>query len=227
MWAIMKKELKTIFYSPIGYIVIAAFLIVFGVLLYIMSLTNRSVDLSSVYYGTALYGLPIIVTVLTMRSFSEEKNKQTDQILYMSPRSTISIVFGKFFAIMSVILISLILSLIYFVILKSYGNPSFKLVLITILGFILLSMAYVSFGILVSSLTENQVVSAIITLVFLMLPLFLSFGNGALSYLSLIDLYSKFPVGVISAKEIIGLTSFTAMCILLIVLTIKRRKIYR
>ena len=71
------------------------------------------------------------------------------------------------------------------------------------------------------------VISAIITLVYLMLPLFLSFGNGALSYLSLIDFYKKFPSGVLSAKEIIGLISFTIMCLGLVVMVIKRRKSYR
>ncbi len=227
MWAVMKKELKTMFYSPMGYIVIAVFLLVFGGLFYIMTFANKSVDLNTVYYGTALYGLPIIVAVLTMRTFSEEKNKETDQILYMSPRSTLSIVLGKFFAVMSVILISIVFSLIYFVILKSYGNPKFLLVFITILGFILLSMAYVSLGILISSITENQVVSAIITLIFLMLPVFLSYGNGTLSYLGLINLYSKFPTGVVSFKEIIGLISFTIMCGGLTVFSIKKRKLYK
>lgn len=224
MWAIIKKEFKSTFFSPVGYIVIAMFLIIFSALFYVFSINNRSVDLSSIYYGTAIYGLPIITAVLTMKSFAEERSKDTEQLLFMSPRSTVSIVMGKFFAILAVIGVALVLSFIYYVLLLQCGIPSIKLVLITILGFILLSMAYISFGLLASSITESQVIAAIITLVFFMLPLFASFGDGIFSYLSLIDLFIKFSSGVISAKEVIGLLSFTVMCITLVVIIIKRRK---
>lgn len=224
MWAIIKKEFKSNFYSPIGYIVIAMFLIIFSTLFYVFSINNRSVDLSSIYYGTALYGLPIITTVLTMKSFAGEKSKDTEQLLFMSPRSTLSIVMGKFFAVLGVIVVALILSFMYYLVLLQCGVPNIKLILITMLGFLLLSMAYISFGLLASSITESQVVSAIITLVFLMIPLFASYGNGIFSYLSLIDLFIKFSSGVISVKEIVGLISFTTMCITLIVIVIKRRK---
>ncbi|MBO5349714.1 MAG: ABC transporter permease subunit [Clostridia bacterium] len=224
MWAIIKKEFKSTFFSPVGYIVIAMFLIIFSALFYVFSINNRSVDLSSIYYGTSIYGLPIITAVLTMKSFAEERSKDTEQLLFMSPRSTVSIVMGKFFAILAVIGVALVLSFIYYVLLLQCGIPSIKLVLITILGFILLSMAYISFGLLASSITESQVIAAIITLVFLMLPLFASFGDGIFSYLSLIDLFIKFSSGVISAKEVIGLLSFTVMCITLVVIIIKRRK---
>lgn len=224
MWAIIKKEFKSTFFSPIGYIVVAMFLIIFSTLFYIFSINNRSVDLSSVYYGTALYGLPIITAVLTMKSFAGEKSKDTEQLLFMSPRSTLSIVMGKFFSIVSIILVMLIMSFMYYLVLLQYGVPNIKLLLVTMLGFILLSMAYISFGLLASSITESQVVAAIITLVFLMSPLFASYGNGIFSYLSLIDLFIKFSSGVISVKEIVGLLSFTVMCITLIVIGIKRRK---
>ena len=224
MWAIIKKEFKSTFFSPIGYIVVAMFLIIFSTLFYIFSINNRSVDLSSVYYGTALYGLPIITAVLTMKSFAGEKSKDTEQLLFMSPRSILSIVMGKFFAIVGVILVMLIISFMYYFVLLQCGMPSIKMLLITMLGFLLLSMAYISFGLLASSITESQVVAAIITLVFLLSPLFASYGNGIFSYLSLIDLFIKFSSGVISVKEIVGLLSFTVMCITLIVIGIKRRK---
>lgn len=224
MWAIIKKEFKSNFFSPIGYIVVAMFLIIFSTLFYIFSINNRSIDLSNIYYGTALYGLPIITAVLTMKLFAGEKSKDTEQLLFMSPKSTLSIVMGKFLAIVGIILIMLIISFMYYFILLSCGVPNIKLVLITMLGFLLLSMAYISFGLLASSITESQVVAAIITLIFLMSPLFTSYGNGIFSYLSLIDLFTNFSLGVISVREIIGLISFTVMCITLIVIVIKCRK---
>lgn len=223
MWAIIKKEFKSTFFSPIGYIVVAIFLIIFSTLFYIFSINSRSIDLSSVYYGTALYGLPIITAVITMKSFSEERSKDTEQLLFMSPRSILSIVMGKFLAIVSVIVVTLIISFLYYLVLLQCGVPDIRLILVTMLGFLLLSMAYISFGLLASSMTESQVVSAIITLVFLMSPLFASYGNGIFSYLSLINLFTKFSLGVISAKEVVGLISFSVMCISLVVIGLKKR----
>ncbi|MBP3501881.1 MAG: ABC transporter permease subunit [Clostridia bacterium] len=223
MWAIIKKEFKSTFFSPIGYIVVAMFLIIFSTLFYIFSINSRSIDLSSIYYGTALYGLPIITAVITMKSFSEERSKDTEQLLFMSPRSTLSIVMGKFLAIVSVIVVTLIISFMYYLVLLQCGVPDIRLILVTMLGFLLLSMAYISFGLLASSITESQVVSAIITLIFLMSPLFASYGNGIFSYLSLINLFTKFSLGVISAKEVVGLISFSVMCISLVVIGFKKR----
>ena len=224
MWAIVKKEFKTIFYSPMGYIVVAMFLIVYSTIFYATAIASGSVDLSSTYYWTAVYGLPFIMAILTMRSFAEEKSKGTDQLLEISPKSIFSIVMGKFFALLGVIVVTLIISFMYYFILLKFGNPDIKLVLVTMLGFILLSMAYISFGIMISSLTENQVIAAVITLVFSIIPLFVSYGTGIFSNLALINLFQKFPANVISLKEVVGLLSFTVMCITLTILVIQRRK---
>lgn len=224
MWAIIKKEFKTMFYSPIGYIVVAMFLIIYSTIFYVTAIANGSVDLSSTYYWTAVYGLPFIIALLTMKSFAEERNKGTEQILLMSPRSTLSIVMGKFFSAVGVICVTLLLSFMYYFILLKFGTPDIKLVLITMLGFLLLSMAYISFGILVSSLTESQVISAIVTLVFSLIPLFIPNINGIFSNLALINLFEKFPTNVISLNEIVGLLSFTIMCITLTIVVIEKRK---
>ena len=224
MWAIIKKEFKSIFLSPIGYIVLAIFLIIFSSFFYFYTTTTRSVDLSTVYYAVALYGLPIITSLLTMKSFSEERNKGTEDLLFMSPRSISSIVMGKFISIFFVICVEVMFSLMYYLILLSFGTPNICVLILTIIGFLLLSAAYISFGILISSLTENQVISAIITLVFLTLPLFVPYGNGILSNLSIIDFYTKMPLGIISISEIIGLLSFTITCIALTIIGIKKRR---
>ena len=209
MWAITKKEFKTMFYSPIGYVIVAMFLIVYSSIFYVTAIASGSVDLSSTYYWTAVYGLPFIISLLTMRSFSEERSKGTEQLLEISPRSIFSIVMGKFLALLGVIVVTLIISFMYYFILLKFGNPDIKLVLVTMLGFILLSMAYISFG---------------ITLVFSIIPLFVSYGTGIFSNLALINLFQKFPANVISLKEVVGLLSFTVMCITLTILVIQRRK---
>lgn len=224
MWAIVKKEFKTIFYSPMGYIVVAMFLIVYSTIFYATAIASGSVDLSSTYYWTAVYGLPFIMAILTMRSFAEERSKGTGQLLEISPKSIFSIVMGKFFSMVGVICVTLIISFMYYFILLKFGNPDIKLVLITMIGFILLSMAYISFGMLVSSLTENQVIAAVVTLVFSLIPFFISYGDGIFSNLALINLFQKFPTNVISLKEIVGLLSFTIMCITITIIVIQRKK---
>lgn len=224
MWAIIKKEFKTFFYSPIGYIIVAMFLIIYSAIFYVTAIANGSIDLSSTYYWTAVYGLPFIMAILTMRSFAEENSKGTYQLLEISPKSILSIVMGKFFAMVGVICLTLLISFMYYFILLKFGTPDIKLVLVSMLGFILLSMAYISFGMLASSLTENQVIAAVITLVFSIIPLFVSYGDGIFSNLALITLFEKFSTNVISVDEIVGLLSFTVMCITLTVLVIQRKK---
>lgn len=227
MLAIIKKELKTMFYSPIGYIAIAAILLVFCGVFYMFTIAQRAVDVGTVYYGTAMYGLPIVIAILTMKSFAGEKSKETDQILFTAPRSNFSIVIGKILGIMSVVVISVALTLIYCVIISAYGTMNWKIIMMTILQFLLISLAYTSFGILVSSVTEHQVISAIITLAFLLLPVFFTFGSSALSYLLLMDFFVKIPVGIVSVREILCPILFTVTCITLELVLLKRRKLYR
>ena len=224
MWAVAKKDFKTLFFSPIGYIVVSIFLIVFGVIMYLLTISNRSIDFNIAYNSMAWYGLPIIISVLTMRSFSEERNKDTEKLLFSSSKGIISIISGKILAVTMVIGISIILSLLYCLLFAQFGNINFKLLLWTIVGFILLSIAYASFGVLISSLTESQVISAIITLVFLLLPIFFSYGNGVFSYLSLIDFFEKFSFGIISIKSIVVLITFSIACILLTNFEIQRKR---
>ena len=85
MTAILKKELKSYFLSPIGYVVMAIFLLCFSVFFYLTTFTSASVDLGGVYYYTALYGLIIIAPILTMRMFAEERKTGTEQLLLTSP----------------------------------------------------------------------------------------------------------------------------------------------
>lgn len=224
MWSIAKKDLKILFYSPIGYIVVSIFLFIFGVTIYIQALSSHSIDFNLAYNNLACYGLPIIISVLTMKSFSEEKSKDTDNLLFVNKKNILSIVGGKILAVFIVVVISLIISLIDCVVLLQYGTINFGVLMVSLIGFLLLSLAYISFGVLISSLTESQVISAIVTLVFLFLPLFFSFGQGFFSFLSLIDFYAAFSIGTIAIQSIFVYLSFTATCIILAILEIDRKR---
>ena len=224
MWAIFKKELKTYFLSPIGYIAIGIFMIMYSIFFYLTTITYGSVDMGNLYYATARYGLLLMIPLLTMRMFAEERKNGTEQLLLTSPRSVTAIVLGKFFAAVAVILITLILSIIYTVIISFFGNVNIPILIVTMIGFLLVAMAAISIGMLASSITENQIISAIITIVVLVAPWFLVDISTIFSSVDLIDKFLRFPYGLISISDTVCLLSITIMCILITIILIKRRK---
>ena len=227
MLAVLKKEFKSYFLSPIGYVVMGIFLLVFSVFFYLTALGNGSVDLGGLYYYTALYGLMIIVPILTMRMFAEERKSGTEQLILTSPVSMVGVVFGKLLAALAVIVITLLMSFMYFFIVNYFGNPNIKVVLVHMLGFILVSMAALSIGMFASSLTENQIISGVVTIAFLILSLFAQDFNSNLASLSVMNFYQKFSSGVISLREVVGLLSFTAMFVSFTIIVMQRRKLVK
>ena len=200
------------------------FLLAFSLSFYIL-LGGGAVKFEYIYTMLpTILALALIVPALTMRSFSEERKNGTEQLLLTSPRSITSIVLGKFLAAITVILITLVFSLIYFVIVSFFGRANITTILVTMFGFLLLAMAATSFGMLASSITENQIIAAIITMAFLVLPWFLPDINTTFSSINLMDKFMKFTYGLISISDMIGLITFTTMCILITIVFMKRRK---
>ncbi len=224
MWAIYKKELKSYFLSPIGYVAIGIFMVMYSIFFYLTTITYGSVFMGDLYYATARYGLLLIIPLLTMRIFAEERKNGTEQLLLTSPRSVTSIVLGKFLAAVTVILITLILSIIYPVIISFFGTVNIPTLIVTIIGFLLVAMAAISIGMLASSITENQIISAIITIVVLVAPWFLVDISSIFSSVDLIDKFLKFPSGLISVSDTVCLLSITIMCLLITIVLIKRRQ---
>ena len=227
MWAIYRKELKSYFLSPIGYIVIGIFLFVFSVFFYLTTVATGSVDLGALYYYAALYGLMIIVPILTMRMFAEERKTGTEQLILTSPVSMTGVVMGKLLAAITVVCITLVISLGYFLIVNYFGSPNIAVVLVSILGYILISAAALSIGMFASSITENQIIAGVITIAFLIMSLFMQDLNSVFSNLAIMNFYQDFPSGVISLSEIVGLVSFTGMFIAFTIIVMQRRKLVK
>lgn len=227
MWAIYRKELKSYFLSPIGYIVIGIFLFVFSVFFYLTTVATGSVDLGALYYYAALYGLMIIVPILTMRMFAEERKTGTEQLILTSPVSMTGVVMGKLLAAITVICITLVISLGYFLIVDHFGSPNIAVVLVSILGYILISAAALSIGMFASSITENQIIAGVITIAFLIMSLFMQDLNSVFSNLAIMNFYQDFPSGVISLSEIVGLISFTGMFTAFTIIVMQRRKLVK
>ena len=227
MWAVFKKELKSYFLSPIGYVVMGILLFVFTVFFYLTTINVGTVNMGALYYNTAFFGLIIAVPILTMRMFSEERKNGTEQLILTSPVSIPGVVFGKFLAAIFVIVVSLIASLMYFGIVSYFGNPSIVVVLVMMLGFVLVSGAAISIGMFASSITENQVISGVITIAFLLMSLFIPELGEEFQIISVMDFYSYFPTGVISISEVVGAVSFTAMFIAFTIIIMQRRKLVK
>lgn len=223
MFAVLKKELKSYFLSPIGYVFIGLFLLMTSVFFYLDILSYGMSKFESMFYSLATI-LTFITPILTMRMFSEEKKEGTDQLLFTSPRGITSIIFGKFLAALCVLLITELSTFIYYFILMYFGSPDFVSAIVTLGGFLLLGAAYISFGMFASSITENQVIAAILTIGFFILTWFLPDINEIFSSLSLINMFNKFPSGQIALSEVVTFVSFTLLFVALTIIVLQRRK---
>ena len=154
-----RKELHATFSSPIGYTVAAVFLLVLG---YTFSLTLFATKVANLnYIFHQMYVLSILlVPVLTMRAFAEERRNDTLELLLTAPVAEVWIVLAKFIAAYALVAGMYALSVVYAVILGAYGEPDWGPVFSGYLALALLAALLVAVGLLMSSLTENQVVAA-------------------------------------------------------------------
>lgn len=162
MTAIFKREFRSYFNSMTGYIYVACVVVFTGI--YFMAL-NLSYGFP--YFSAVLTALPFIyciaAPILTMKSFAEERKTKTDQLLLTSPVSVGGIVMGKFFSMMAVAAIPVLISCLCPLIITLNGNSHLLVDYASILAFFFMCGLFVSIGMFISSLTENQVISAVVT----------------------------------------------------------------
>ncbi len=164
MLAVYKKELKSYFISMLGYAFIAFLLVVVGFCFYMTNVKNNS---PFVGYAFDTPYIPIIfmvlVPVMTMKIFADERATKTDQMLFTAPIKISDIVMGKFLAIVTIYTIPMIMICCYPLILSEYGNVPMLNSYVAILGFWLMGIAYFAIGLYISAITENQMISAVVT----------------------------------------------------------------
>ena len=226
MWAIVKKEFKSYFLSPVGYVFIGLFLVMFSIFFYTDVFYYQSTNFEYIFYSGATI-LTFITPILTMRTLAEERKSGTEQLLLTSPISITKIVLGKFISATLIVVITELCTFMYFGILSFFGAPHLTTALVTLLGFLLLAMSYISFGLLASSITENQIVAGVITIGFFILTWFLPNFSDVFTDFSLINLFTNFPSGQIDIADTVTFVTFTIMCILLTVIVMQRRKSVR
>jgi ABC-2 type transport system permease protein len=162
MRAVYKKELKTYFLTPGGYIFMGAFLLIAGLFFTLQNLFSGSSDYSSVL-GSLILIFLLVVPILTMRLFTEEKRQKTDILLLSSPVSIQGIVLGKFFAAVTVFLITLIVTMLFPLLLSFHGRMDWAQIWGTYIGFFFLGSAFIAIGTYISEVAESQTSAAILT----------------------------------------------------------------
>lgn len=225
MWAVIKKELKSYFTTPIGYIFIGVFLIAFSVSFYFTVLGYGNVNFEYIYYSLpTILVLAFIIPLLTMRSFAEERKTGTEQLLLTSPLSITKIVLGKFIAASIIVVITELFTFMYFAIICHFGMPHITTALATMFGFLLFCMTYIAFGIFASSITENQIIAGIISIGFFIITWVLPDFNTNLSGLSFINMFYKYTQGQIDIADTVTFVTFAITCIILTITLMQRRK---
>lgn len=215
--AIMKKELQSFFFSPIAYIIFASFMAIIGYLFWVIMVSSKVATVEPMLYNAAFI-LLLASPVLTMRLISEEKKSRTIELLLTSPISPYEIIVGKFLACFVLYLALIFLTLLFPAIMSSYSSElDMGPIYSGYIGIILLGAAYISIGLFASTLSENQIVAAMLS--FGGLILFWIFGwakyalenafGEILGSLSLFDRYAEFLRGIIDSGNVIFFIIFT------------------
>jgi len=234
IWPITKKELVSYFTSPIAYIVVSVFLLLSGFFFYSLVWWFNSqsmqmaqnpyyyqqVNINQMVFAPLFHNLSIILLLilplLSMRLFSEEKKMGTEELLYTSPLSITQIILGKYLASLIVLLAMLFLSAIPTIFTFIYGNPEPLPYLLGYLGLFLLGAAFLGLGIFWSSLTENQIVSAVLTFGTLLLFWVLSWAGYSagglwkdlLNYLSFFEHFDGMTRGIFDTSDLVYYLTF-------------------
>jgi ABC-2 type transport system permease protein len=230
--AIAQKELKSYFASPIAYIIIGVFALVFGYF-YFVSITfflqaslqmgmpgAGQININTMAIRPLLQNIAVValfmLPLITMRTYAEEKRTGTIELLLTSPLTDMQIVIGKFLGAVALYLLMLAVTWIHIGILFIYGNPEWKPILTGYLGLLLMGASFMSIGLLISSLTRNQIVAGVVTFAALLLLWTLNWMSESsgpttqkvLSALSITERFDDFSKGVISVSHLVYYVSF-------------------
>ena len=157
------KELNALFTSPIAYAVIAVFVVLSGYTFTVTLFVSKQATLVHIFFQAAVQ-LILLVPLITMRQFAEERRSGTLELLLTAPLKEIEIVLAKFIACMVVVLAMTSLTLVYAVVLAVYGLPDWGPIYSGYLGLIMFGAALIAIGLMISALTTNQIVAAVVSL---------------------------------------------------------------
>lgn len=232
MKAIFKRELRSYFNAPVGYVCIAALAALYGYFYYQVMALGSSAYIRNVY-GTMFSFSMIVIPIITMRSMTDDQKNKTDQALLTAPVSVTAIVTGKFLACWFVFFIASTLGLLPAVAMSFFSSPAWGEILGNYLGTLLYGGAMISIGVLISSLTVSQIIAAIGTFVVSVFLMYIdnlatAVSNKAVSavvsWLSFNSRYTTFTQGIFSVSSTVFFLSVMAVFLFLTARRLESRR---
>ncbi len=231
VWAVATRELRSYFLSPLAYVVIALFLALSGYLFALILANGREASLRGLVQNVSVLYL-FIVPAISMRLLADEQRTGTIELLLTNPVQEWEIVTGKFLSSILLVLVMLALTLLFPAFLFIFGSPDIGPMVTGYLGIFLQAAAFLSVGLWASSMTQNQIVAALIAFAFL-LVLWLSDNLGQflggtfgsiVSYTSVINHFQSFPQGVIQTNDVIYYLTLILAGLVLSTLALQSRR---
>ena len=245
MFAIYKKELRSYFLNAIGYVYVGVFLAVSALLCCYTTLGMQSYD-TSLYFTYIIFSFIVLIPLLTMKLFSEEKKLRTEQLLMTAPVSIFGMVFGKFLAAFTLFVSSVLVSCINFFPLyaiavverngsysTTHVGPATAEIVGRTIGLILIGAAFIAIGLFISALTENQLSAAVITIAVLAGTVVLSMANQyinvyavrfVLDWICILSRYANFSYGMFDWSALLYYVSITAVFLFMTIRVYDRRR---
>ena len=232
MSAIIKRELSSYFNSAIGYIVLAVFYFFSGLFFYMYCLLSNTTSMSYVFLSMLMIVM-LVIPIITMKSFSEERKQKTDQALLTAPISLTEMVLGKFFGAFLLYCICNAIYVLYAVILSFYATPDWAVFLTTMLGMLLMGGALIAIDLFISALTESQVIAAVVSIgIGLLIYMLDSLSNifnvdwltNFLRNISFDAHFTNFINGIINLTSVVFFLSVIAIFLFLCVRVFEKRR---
>ena len=245
MLAIFKKELRAYFISPIGYVYTGIFLAAAALICAYTTIQQASYD-TTTYFQYLIFTFIILIPLLTMRLFSEERKMRTEQLLMTAPVTITGMVLGKYLAALTLFVSSMLVACINFFPLFSYAlaeqstategvhvGPVFGQIVGCLIGVILIGACFIAVGLFISSLTENQLSAAVLSVgaiaVMILVGMFNSFIGWdflrtVLDWISVLSRFDKFAYGLFDFSALLYYISISGVFLFLTVRVYEKRR---
>jgi ABC-2 type transport system permease protein len=233
MTAVFKRDFRALFTNVVGWLFLGINLFVYGLYFFVYNLSQGAPSIANTVYGI-IFLMLFTAPVLTMRSLAEEKKNHTDQLLWTSPSSVGKIIFGKYLALAAVFTIQVGVIGISPLFLRLFGKAALKESYTALLGYWLYGLACIAIGLLISSLTESQMIAAIVSVAVLFLGYMMSSITNYLTkvpvlvkILNCYDLsspYDEFRAGVLQLSSVVYYVSIIVLCLFLACQVIQKQR---
>ncbi|MBR7182041.1 MAG: ABC transporter permease subunit [Clostridia bacterium] len=245
MFAIFKKELRAYFISPVGYVYTGIFLAVSALICAMTTIQQMSYDTSS-YFQYMIFAFVVLIPLLTMRLFSEERKTHTEQLLLTAPVTITGMVIGKFLAALALFASTMVVSCINFFPLISFSiveqsttvsdvhvGPVFGQVFGCFVGVLLIGACFIAVGLFISALTENQLSAAVITVAAIVGMIMVSWFNpyipvawirSVLDWVSVLSRFDYFVYGIFDFSALLYYISIAGVFVFLTVRVYDKRR---